>query len=540
MTARKTVDGSVKQMVSRLTEILKRLGLTMIKQKAISDKVIILLFVITAAFVSIYQNNKVGFEKGHHGWVCSHHLSIITRSGAENCFVGYSEDIINRQGEHKRLYFNRAPFPFEMFCHYLLKPFSGDLERYVYFAKQIFNLVFLIILFFSYRFAGLFCKNQYLSFGAALLSVSTYFLIFYKDLIEHNRLGTLAFVVLFYVVAKYYVDVIKPGRVYITVLILSFFGEGAPSMFLLSVWCAFACIEKFDRKKVRTSITEIMSSVPFRSWCIGLVSVVILVSYNVAVESKITKVSLTETSIINSAMRRLGVNEDFNNKHMEKVSYLNYAASQLHLLQKGILPAWIVINTKHNNIVRPLAKLVLTTAGLVCFVIFVKRKSVKERKIISFIVISTLFYVIVLKNLFAFHDFPMTYYIGIHLLMYIAIVDVLPKKAYPFVLTLSALIFALSIIVNYNYHNTIAKEVNKNTKDFQVIKDIIGKNPKKIFVTGKYKSFYQGVPYALSFYLSGHYITMCKDDCDYIISHDKQCCQKPLTPDNNNAFLFEN
>ena len=46
------------------------------------------LLILTAVVMGL-QNDRVGFERGHHGWVTSNHLAIILRSSPANLGVGY-------------------------------------------------------------------------------------------------------------------------------------------------------------------------------------------------------------------------------------------------------------------------------------------------------------------------------------------------------------------------------------------------------------------------------------------------------------------
>src|SRR4030042_3358309 len=96
----------------------------------------IAIWSILLILIILTQSKTTGFSKGHHGWVTSHHLSIIKRASFSNYFVGYTGDILEDNNKINHFYFNRAPFLFEALCHILLKPFDNNDYLYIYFAHQ--------------------------------------------------------------------------------------------------------------------------------------------------------------------------------------------------------------------------------------------------------------------------------------------------------------------------------------------------------------------------------------------------------------------
>jgi hypothetical protein len=44
--------------------------------------------VIATAAVIAFQPDRIGFPPGHHGWISSESLAMITRAGSDNGFVG--------------------------------------------------------------------------------------------------------------------------------------------------------------------------------------------------------------------------------------------------------------------------------------------------------------------------------------------------------------------------------------------------------------------------------------------------------------------
>ena len=72
------------------------------------------VFVVVAFAVFWTQNEKVGFERGHHGWVTSHTLAILDKANLENGFVGFALRLVKPDGTKHFDYFDRYPVLFSV------------------------------------------------------------------------------------------------------------------------------------------------------------------------------------------------------------------------------------------------------------------------------------------------------------------------------------------------------------------------------------------------------------------------------------------
>ena len=84
-------------------------------RKKVNDIVLYAVILFVALIVIVTQNNKVGFEPGHHGWVSAHALAIISKATANNQFVGHTMSLKDDKNNIRYYYFDRAPVFFSLF-----------------------------------------------------------------------------------------------------------------------------------------------------------------------------------------------------------------------------------------------------------------------------------------------------------------------------------------------------------------------------------------------------------------------------------------
>ena len=141
-----------------------------------------------------------------------------------------------------------------------------------------------------------------------------------------------------------------------------------------------------------------------------------------------------------------------------------------------------------------------------------------------------------LKNLAAFHDYTTMYLIGIPLVFFLSIFDLLkPSKEASHYLVITGLVVYLSALVMVNnLHVSRAGDSSNITYDFtRIVEEIDGKG-NNVYLT-------EEIPYgkyAPRFYLSDQYIAPL-EIADYVISSDKDYLPDNLTPNNAVFFLFK-
>ena len=188
--------------------VLIRRIFTTIRLKPWSGAILPFAVLVGVAVLVFYsQNRVVGFEPGYnalqagfHGSVSSRTLAIISHATPANGFVGYVFQTLDENGKKDYDYFDRYPVFFSAGMHVLLS-LKTKLSTQIYLAKQAMNVIFLLTLVAAYLLARLLVRHWALGLAAVLFSVSSQYLLFYKDMIHFDQPALLGIVFLIYAIA---------------------------------------------------------------------------------------------------------------------------------------------------------------------------------------------------------------------------------------------------------------------------------------------------------------------------------------------------
>jgi hypothetical protein len=487
-------------------------------------------FIIFITFVT--QNKKVGFEAEHHGWGSSHSLAIISKANLDNGFVGHTISIKNEQGQLDYYYFDRYPVFFSVFANLLLS-FSDDLAAKVYIIRQMMNFVFLANIFISLMLINKLIQDKYLALAVVLVSFSNYFLLYYKDMVYFDPPALFGFIFLLYAIAVYKIDGQK-RLLYIAAFLSIALGRGYASYAIMILWVMMECylIIRSSEWKISELFTRITRHSSVTVLVIAIIWGAILLGYNIHIEAQTIGLPYTKTSIVTSASKRLSLDETFNEQYQDKLRWTKFIPEQFDRIINLAIP-------QGHRQLGPLKYLILLPM-MIFIPIFIKKQEPDQRLIPLLMILSGIAWLFPLRNLTVFHYFTIMYYIGIPLVLYMAIFSTIKflKQHKYFLLIFCLVLYAASNLLLYQKHSEIAEQVNDYTYDFNRIKQQIVGQHKNIHVQGNLEDLVPGAPFAIGFYLPEHHISPLEMS-DYIISKNKDYASNPLTPFNKKIFLFE-
>lgn len=475
-------------------------------------------FLFLTMLVVGLQNLRVGFETGHPGWVTPHHLAIIKHSSARHYFVGYTGKFQDKAGNINYAYFNRAPFYFEGLMHHILLPFENSLSMYTYMGHQMMNLVYILTVLQLFYFVNLFTSNRWRSVAITLLGASGYFLLLYKDLVEQNRVeqnrvGTLAVLIMAYAIVREEKEKNFKYLFSFTAL-ASIFGEGAPASFLLLVW---NLVSFYDYLKENRNIRTIFGYFKTRAFLAGTLSLFLVLfslTYSVIAESNITGESILESDILSSATKRLGGQDDFQETFQDKLTVSNFASFQLIRFVMGQIPYNF---HQYQPVAGFIVLLLLIHFGYMLY----WRKEWRRPVFILFT--GVILYSVVLKNLFRFHDFTITYYLLIGAFLNLALIDRIPDRYMKWATAAVALLYLAGLINLRNDLNRVAEQVNPVAMELEDITRNLGRDSiKKVYIPGGSRNLIKHSPYLPYYVFSPHIIVAEPSDAEYLISNTRR------------------
>ncbi len=368
-----------------------------------------------ALLVFLSQNRVVGWEPGynelqpgHHGWVSSHTLAVIAHATPANGFVGYALTSIDRDGRMDYEYFDRYPVFFSAGMHALLS-WKTRLSTQIYLAKQAMNGIFLLTMAAAYLVLRQLSLPPVRSLTAAVLAVSSPYLLFYKDMVHYDQPALLGMLLLVLAIAWTKVN----GRrsfVYGATLLAISLGRGYASLVILVVWLVLEAIEVLRRRAPFTpdkvkALLSLTSSGP-RSWeRYGPGS-----TWRTTSTSRPTRrgVALLQTGIVGSAVDRLALNQDFNASYAGLLGWRYFVSDELIRLVRWSFPIW-----EYEGSWVASALIVIAMVGVI--VVWGRSMDPARRQVLAILTVSGPIWLFAMRNLSAFHDYTAMYFLGIPL-----------------------------------------------------------------------------------------------------------------------------
>jgi hypothetical protein len=501
------------------------------------ETILVLLgFAVFGLIVFATQNRVVGWEPGynelqpkHHGWVSSHTLAIIAHATPANAFVGYAEASIDENGEEQYDYFDRYPVFFSVGMHTLLS-LKSRLSTQVYLAKQAMNGVFLLTVIVAYLLVRKFTGRTLSSFAIAVASVSSPYLLFYKDMVHYDQPALLGILILIYAIALHKIDN-RRRVVYGAALLSVSLGRGYASFAVLGTWVFLEALTLIRTRDLPWSQrwARFVRLDAVRVFILAIAWGGACLLYNTSVEAYRRGVSLGETSIVQSALDRLALNEGFNESYFRILNWRTFLLDQVIRVVRWSLPVW-----EYEG---PAALSAAIVAAMLAAITLHARRLEAGRRMVFFILAgSGIVWLFAMRNLSAFHDYTAMYYLGIPLAFYSAVASRLrlPRLAWIAVVLLSLVVFTLRNLEIQDLHTRLGQPYNTYTHDFMRMAEALPGPGQSI----ELEDGVPYAPYAFGFYLPEDF-QAAGPSASYMISRRRGRLPDLLTPDNERLFLFE-
>jgi hypothetical protein len=501
------------------------------------DTILVLVgFAVFGWIVFATQNRVVGWEPGynelqpkHHGWVSSHTLAIIAHATPANAFVGYAVASIDERGEKQYDYFDRYPVFFSVGMHTLLS-LKSRLSTQVYLAKQAMNGVFLLTVVMAYLLVRKLTGRTLSSFAVAVASVTSPYLLFYKDMVHYDQPALLGILILIYAIALHKIDN-RRRVVYGAALLSVSLGRGYASYAVLATWVFLEALPLVRERGVSLSVRLArflrLDAVRVLLLAVGWGGTCLL--YNVSVESLRRGIPLADTSIVQSAINRLALNEGFNESYFRILNWRTFFLDQVIRIVRWSLPVWEYEGS-------PALSAAIVAAMLAAIALHARRLEAGGRMVLLILAGSGVVWLLAMRNLSAFHDYTAMYYLGIPLAFYTAVASRLrlPRLAWIAVVLLSLAVFTRRDLEIQDLHTRLGQPFNTYTHDFMRIAAALPGPGQSI----ELEDGVPYAPYAFGFYLPEDFLAS-GPTTPYVISRRRGRLPALLTPDNARLFLYE-
>lgn len=512
-----------------------------------------LLVFILAAFVLLATADNRGFERGHHGWVSAHALAIAAHATPDAGWLGYSVQSKSDDGETTLHYFDRYPVWTSAIFGAVLAShpaFSEQIQR----TRLVMNLFFVATLALAVLLLHRLFGNLTLAIAASLLAMSGYYAMFYRDMVHFDQPAVLGILLCLLAILRYE----QTGRLLGPALLLFVAASSGRSYAVaptIAAWCLYHLILSARTHGLARGLYRWMRNPPM---LFGLYVFALLCAYlvhNTAHEAARRDVTISETSIVKSAARRIGTNARFASERQVPLTWQLHAETQLHRVTTALVPypalGSVELRDAIPYYVKRLGVLVHTLILLACITLIVaaaRRLGRAQRVVFVLMALSGWLWLIPMKNLAIPHEYTSLYQLGFLLAAIAGLLRLLPVLGQRIALGISVYVFVAGIVGSNDTHVQRSQEARQVTADFEAIASYLlhGDNvhvakPYDLVVDNA-PDIVPGAPYAVAYYLSGQYLVP-KELASYIVSRDSQraretSCLEALTPTNVLVYLY--
>jgi hypothetical protein len=486
---------------------------------------------LAAALVFVFadQPRDDGFRRGHRGWVSAHTLAIVERSGPENGFVGYTASLLTERSRDL-YYFNRYPVFFAAGLEVVQDVFATSTTEEIRVSRQVMNVVYALTLAMSVLLLTELGLATSAAVAVAALAGASATMVAFRDMVHFDQPAVLGVVALLWSIARY-----RHGGSAALVVAMSVAavcsGRGYASFAVLGAWWIFESASMLARSRDGKAgfVRAVATGVPTLACLVAIATGTLCLGYNVVMESRIRGVPASEAGIIRSAWQRLSLDESFNDRNEKRIAWSQVLASQQAGVARGVLP----FLRQDPTTGRPWLR-VLVSAGVVAVAIaFAATRDASTRTVWLTAVVAGPLWLLVMRNLAAFHQYTAIYMLPLCLTFFAALLGRLRGKT-----AMLAAVASCSLLVHATGESNrlIVRQTGtsrQDTLDMMAIERALG--PGDAFATEK--QILRGVPYALGFYLPDNDIVI-EGPASLVVSRRRRFEGENLTPGNAGIFLY--
>lgn len=146
---------------------------------------LLLLFALSTVF--LFGNDRGHFyREGHHNYLSSDHLAIAVNLSPAHNFLMFHRQTLDADGDRSYAVYNRFPVGGYALIKLATLPAGNDLSAKIYAARMLMLLCFSITVVLAYLSLCRLTSNRWISLTATLLAFSSFYCLYYNDMISNE------------------------------------------------------------------------------------------------------------------------------------------------------------------------------------------------------------------------------------------------------------------------------------------------------------------------------------------------------------------
>ena len=519
---------------------------------------LILLLGLSTVFMFGNDNRDSLYRPGLHSWSTAYYLTKATNLSAEHDFLLFASRTLDADGAPVYQPYSRFPIGGYALIKLVILPFGEDSAAKMYAARLLFLFVFVGSAVLAWLSLRRLVGSRWIALTAVLLSFSTYYLLYYKDMVStENGLSLFGVLLTFHGMVLF----VQEGR-FRQLLIKA-------CAALLLGWHVYALlfpfivlgllIELYRARRLSAlpiladKIKRCAAALLFNRYlALGVVALLFgmaVLSLNLWAEYRALdgEVPLAELPTVQSMTYRFGADDEFNERNAGILEWGSFLANQSHRIARATLP-FGVGPFDNDSVYWGKDDRGVVIGALAAGVAVIGLLFVRQKMLMATLVAAGFCWALPMRHNTAFHDFESVFYIGIPLVMFsVGLLCLHRLFSERLIVGLSAAALLSFVLSSFEMgrigHNQREAELQEEVvADFQRIRTIADAE-QSVLVAIPHQWFVGSVQ-AMNYYLSGRLIGRSwlrgPDSLpyDFVLSRQRVAMPALLTPDNRQLFLY--
>ena len=520
----------------------------------------LVLLLLALSTVFLFGNDRDRFYRPvSHDWVSSEHLAVAVNLSPAHNFLMFHRlsDVEGRGGGFRYQPYNRFPMGGYVLISLATLPFRDDLSAQLYAARMLMLVFFAGAAVVAYLATSRLSSSRWVALSAVLLSFSSYYCLYYNDMVHPKTMMDLFGVLLTFHGTVVFLEEDRFRQLLVKACAALLLGWHVLALILAFVVLGMANeVVRLRSDRPRKGATEspvalLLRGRSRRYLMLGVVPLLLaasILTFNFANEYTANdgRVAWTNLSSVKSMLRRTGLNERFNERHADSLAWGPFLEGQILRIGRLSVPfAWSAGADPAESSIFTLG-IVITVVCLVCLAF------VRPRLPFTTLVLSGFLWALPMRANTAFHDYECLFYIGIPLVVFTTGASFISRLSNRGLAGLSAaavLVFVLSSaeMSRVGYDAEAADVQEALIADFEVIRRMT--EGKVVHATVSYGAEkvirFAGARHALHYYLTGSVIhydnAKRRNPCrpGFVVTRERVQGATLLTPENRLMFLYD-
>ncbi len=519
----------------------------------------LLLLLSALSTVFLFGNDRGQFYRpGFHNTLSAYQLVVAANLSPEHNLLMFHNQTLDKDGTPSYAPYNRFPLGGYALIKLAILPFGNDFSARIHAARVVFLLFFAGSAVLAYLSLCRLTANRWIALTATLLAFSSYYLLYYNDMLATEN-GLSLFGVLLTVHGM--VLFVQEGRFrQLLIKACAALLLGWHVYALLLPFIVLGLLRELNRARRLSAppslagrIKRCVAAPPFsRYLTLGVVTLLFgmaVLFFNQGNEYRAFdgEVPLTELPTVKSITYRLGADDEFNERYAEALAWENFLENQFYHIARATLPFY-VSPFDNTDIYEDKDYLGVIIGALASSVVVLGLLVARYKMLLATLVLSGFCWALPMRHHVFMHDYESVFYIGVPLVLFsIGLLCLRRLFGDRLLVGLSAAALLIFVLSSFQMgrvgHDQQASEFQEAVvADFEHIRTITEAG-QSVFVPISYRWFAGGGG-GVNYYLAGRMIgrswPVWPDSFayDFFISRQRVAVPALLTPENRQIFLY--